>query len=207
MVHPSVIEAKISQLGIRNTRWFRPEINELQHILMDDEEIVSLVTGRYFGGFAMLVATDHRLVLIDKKVLFLTVDDIRYDMISEIDFSSRLFDATLHIFTVNKQHSFTCAKHKHRLRQMMGYIQKRITEIRHYQPQQYSPPIIEHPKHPALPKPIARVASKVSDVSHQVHLPKNIGAAAMHGAHWMRVNPYTKNALLIRRRNWYGYRG
>ena len=102
MVHQSLIEARLNQLGIKRSRWFKPEIRELSQILMDNEKIITAVTGRYFGGFALLVATDHRLLLIDKKILFLTVDDIRYDMISEIDFNSRLFDSTTHIYTVNK---------------------------------------------------------------------------------------------------------
>jgi hypothetical protein len=52
MVHISIIEAQLSKLGFRASRWFRPEIKELQHILMDEEELVGCVQGRYFGGFA-----------------------------------------------------------------------------------------------------------------------------------------------------------
>lgn len=203
MVHQSLIEARLNQLGIKRTRWVKPEIKELSQILMNDEQIVSFVSGRYFGGFAVLVATDHRLILIDKKVMFLTVDDIRYDMIAEIDFNSRLFDSTLHIFTVNKQHSFTSTRNKHKLRELMGFIQQRITEIRHYQ-QQAPMPLPEPQQQHHLPQPIAKVASAVS--SH-IHLPKGLGATAMHGAHWVRANPYTKNALLVRRRDWFGYWG
>lgn len=196
MVHQSTIEARLNQLGIRKSRWFKPEIRELSQILMDNEKIITAVTGRYFGGFALLVATDHRLLLIDKKVLFLTVDDIRYDMISEIDFNSRLFDSTIHIFTVNKQHSFTSLKGKKLLRELVGYIQQRITEIRHYQQQTPPDPEPEKTMYPAA-KPMAKVASTVT---HQI--PRVVGSAAMHGAHWMHVNPYTKNALITRTRDW-----
>jgi hypothetical protein len=101
MVHISEIEARMTQLGIKISRWFAPELKELQHILEDHERIVALVPGRYFGGYALLIATDHRVLLIDKRTFYLTLEDIRYDMISEIDFSARLFDATLQIFTVN----------------------------------------------------------------------------------------------------------
>src|SRR3954453_352022 len=102
MVHISVIEARLSKLGFKASLWFKPEIRELQHILMDNEQIVGAVAGRYFGGFALLVATDRRILLIDKKLPYISVEDIRYDMISEIDYSSQLFDATITIFTVNK---------------------------------------------------------------------------------------------------------
>jgi Bacterial PH domain len=199
MVHQSIIEARLNQLGIKRSRWFKPEIRELSQILMDNEKIITVVTGRYFGGFALLVATDHRLLLIDKKVLFLTVDDIRYDMISEIDFNSRLFDSTIHIYTVNKQHSFTSMKGKQLLRNLVGYIQQRITEIRHYQQQVPLEPEHDRVLAPAV-QPLVHAASTVSNVSHQI--PKVVGSAAMHGAHWMHVNPYTKNALITRTRDW-----
>ncbi len=97
MVHLSIIEARMSQLGFKATRWFKAEVRELQHVLMDNEKIITMVQGRYFGGYALLVATDRRLLLIDKKALFLNVEDIRYDMISEIDFSSKMFDSTVSI--------------------------------------------------------------------------------------------------------------
>ena len=195
MVHQSIIEARLNQLGIKKSRWFKPEIRELSQILMDNEKIITVVTGRYFGGFALLVATDHRLLLIDKKVLFLTVDDIRYDMISEIDYNSRLMDATIHIYTVNKQHSFTSMKGKQLLRNLVGYIQQRITDIRHYQQQIPPEPEPERVLYPAV-QPIVHAASTVT---HQI--PKVMGSAAMHGAHWMHVNPYTKNALVTRVRS------
>lgn len=205
MVHQSIIEARLNQLGIKRSRWFQPEIRELSQILMDNETIITMVAGRYFGGFALLVATDHRLLLIDKKVMFLTVDDIRYDMISEIDFTSRLIDSTIHIFTVNKQHSFTSSKGKRLLRQLVSYIQQRITEIRHYQqsPQPLPAEIVQEPT--AIKKMVETVSSHVH-LPHNlpralpIHMPKNVGSVAMVGAHWMHVNPYTKNALVMRTR-------
>lgn len=206
MVHQSVIEARLNQLGIKRSRWVKPEIRELSRILMDDESIITMVSGRYYGGFAVLVATDHRLLLIDKKVMFLTVDDIRYDMISEIDFNSRLFDSTIHIFTVNKQHSFTSTRGKHLLRDLVSYIQQRITDIRHYQQQAPSEPLPEKEPQPLLQRAVSSVSSHVH-LPHSLprhlptHMPKNVGATAMKGAHWMHVNPYTKNALIIHTRS------
>jgi hypothetical protein len=135
MVHISVIEARLSKLGFRVSRWFKPEIRELQHILMENEEIIGIVQGRYFGGFALLVSTDRRLLLIDKKIPYLSVEDIRYDMISEINYSARIFDATIVIYTVNKQHQFSSWKHKHHLRTLTSYAQQRVMDMRQYQNQ------------------------------------------------------------------------
>jgi hypothetical protein len=133
MVHPSMIEARLGELGFRASRWFRAEIHELQHILMDNEKIISLACGRYFGSFALLVATDQRLLIIDKRVFFMTIEDIRYDMISEIDYNSQAYNATVTVYTLNKTHKFTSIKFRRQLRELTSYVQRRVWEFRQQQ--------------------------------------------------------------------------
>src|SRR5665213_1318978 len=132
MVHPSLIEARIGELRFRSSRWFQAEISELQHILMDHEKIIALACGRYFGSFALLVATDQRLLLIDKRVFFMNYEDTRYDMISEIDFNSQFYSATLTVFTINKTHKFTSMKYKRQLREITNYVQNRVAYLRNH---------------------------------------------------------------------------
>jgi hypothetical protein len=205
MVHPSVIEARLSHLGIRLSRWFKAEIKELEHILAEHEQIVSVVPGRYFGGFALLVATDQRLLLIDKRTFFMTVDDIRYDMISEIDFNMRLLDCTLHLFTFNKQHRFTSCKYKKQLRTLTSYVQKRVMELRQYHqthPNDMMPASIPQQFAADLPEPSAQVnAYAQPHHTRSVHLPQRVGQAAMNAArrHHFNPNPYVRGASLITR--------
>lgn len=213
MVHISIIEARLVKLGFHATRWFRPEIRELQHILLDSEEIVGCVQGRYFGGFALLVATDHRLLLIDKKIPYLSVEDIRYDMISEIDYSAQLFDATVTIFTVNKQHRFSSWKHKHHLRKVTSYAQQRVMELRQYQHQ--GPPdarrqvpnsVIstnQQPQpdyyNPQPAQPLRAAHHSLRDRIPSPHVPHIMGATAVNGARsWTNPNPYTRGSFMIR---------
>src|SRR6478752_6490132 len=132
MVHPSLIEARLGKLGFKPSRWFGPEIRELEHILMDHEKLISLACGRYYGSFALLVATDQRLLLIDKRVFFMTVEDTRYDMISEIDYNAQIYSATVTIYTMNKTHKFTSMKYKKQLRDLTNYVQRRVMEIRQH---------------------------------------------------------------------------
>ncbi|MBX4190698.1 PH domain-containing protein [Candidatus Saccharibacteria bacterium] len=133
MVHPSIIEARLGELRFRSSRWFRAEIHELQHILMDHEKIVALACGRYFGSFALLVATDQRLLLVDKRVFFMNIEDTRYDMISDIEFNSQVYSATVTIHTINKVHKFTSVKYKRQLRELTLYVQRRVMEFRNQQ--------------------------------------------------------------------------
>ena len=76
-------------------------------IILPDEEIFECVNGIYEGGFALLVATDVRVLLIDKKPLnYLTVEDLRFDMINEIDYNHRVFGAHVDITTGNRELKF-----------------------------------------------------------------------------------------------------
>jgi len=164
MVHPSIIEARLGELGFRASRWFRAEIHELQHILMNDETIVALACGRYFGSFALLVATDQRLLLIDKRVFFMTIEDSRYDMISEIDFNMQVYAANLTIYTMNKTHKFTSVKYKKQLRELTSYVQRRVWEFRqaNQSSDQLPVPQMRAIATPGYPQPIGQAYYRVS---------------------------------------------
>lgn len=131
------IELELSRLGLRNRFWGKPEVRELQHILSDDEVMTNAVNGRYEGGFALLLSTDRRLLLIDKKIWFLSLEDVRYDMISEVDYNARLIDATVYIRTINKVLRFTTLRQKN-LRALITYVQERVMELRQ---QPATPPV------------------------------------------------------------------
>jgi hypothetical protein len=195
-----------------------PELKELQHILMDNEKIIAAAPGRYFSGMALLAATDQRLLLVDKRSFFLTVEDTRYDMISEIDFSSRLYDATIHIHTLNKQHNFTSIRYKKQLRELTNYVQQRVWETRQYKDQGEVPiaqPVaITQSQEQAAPPASASLAS-LPNIAENLHVPHphlphvlqaakphltgHIGSAAMNGSRRYSPNAYT-NHLTARSR-------
>ncbi len=89
MVSKKSVEAQLKRIHFNYLAWGKTEIQELPNIILPEEHILECVNGMYEGGFALLVATDMRVLLIDKKPLnYLTVEDLRFDMISEIDLSS-----------------------------------------------------------------------------------------------------------------------
>jgi hypothetical protein len=131
MVSMQSIDAQLDALGIKFRLIGRPEIEELQHILVPQERILQCINGLYDGGVALLCATDQRLLLVDKKPWFLTLEDIGYDMISEVDYRARLLDATTTIHTPSKMLNFR-SWHQPRLRMLTSYVQQRIMELRSY---------------------------------------------------------------------------
>ena len=110
----------------------RGELRELPKILFEDEYLQHVAFGRYAGGFAVLCATNQRVLLIDKKPMYLTLEDIRYDMISDMVFNHRLLDTSVTLGTVHKSITFI-SYNQHRLREMTTYVQKRVMDSRRQQ--------------------------------------------------------------------------
>ncbi|HET8991575.1 MAG TPA: PH domain-containing protein [Candidatus Saccharimonadales bacterium] len=133
MVSKKEVTRQLKALGFNYMGWGRSEISELPHIILPDEEIYECVNGIYIGGFALLVATNIRVLLVDKKPLsFLTVEDMRYDMISEMDYSHRLFGADISISSGDKTLHFK-SYNKPRLRKLIGHVQHCIADNKNKQ--------------------------------------------------------------------------
>ena len=132
MVNREEVERQLKHIGCNFRFWGRAELDELSNIIIDNESIAHCVNGHYDGGFAMLCATDHRVLLVDKKPMnYLNVEDIRFEMISEFDYGHRLMNATIHICTPTKTLTFT-SWNQYRLRALLSYVQQRVIEIRQY---------------------------------------------------------------------------
>jgi hypothetical protein len=76
----------------------RKEIKELPKILWDDEMIEQLVQGTYNVGTGVLVATNKRLIFVDKGIGKLRVEDFPYDKISSIQYETGWMSGTITIF-------------------------------------------------------------------------------------------------------------
>lgn len=130
MVDAKSVHTQLKRLKFDIRGWGRAEINELPNILSPDEKIYECVNGIYEGGFALLVATNVRVLLVDKKPLnFLTVEDLRFDMINQIDYNHRLMGASITISTGYKTLKFT-SYNKPRLRKLISHVQDRMSEIK-----------------------------------------------------------------------------
>lgn len=185
MLSLSHVEEQLKRVGCNFRFWGRPEIRELCNILVPGEVVAQCVNGTYEGGFALLVVTDHRLLLIDKKPMFLTLEDIRFDMVSEIDYSSHLVGGVVQIVTPTRKLVFH-AWNQGRLRILLNYVQKRMMEIRQqYTQQQQFPPRLW--LEPSRNDQIALVGEMAMQGNRQTMLP---------------MNPYNKAPLLMRRRRY-----
>lgn len=129
MVSLQTVEAQLERVGMKNRFFGRPEIKELCNILAPGEVVQHAVMGHYEGGLALMVATNWRVLLVDKKLWFLSLEDIRYDMISQVDFYARLLDSTVSLVTISKTLTFTSWR-QGRLRELVKYIQSMVMQLR-----------------------------------------------------------------------------
>lgn len=131
MVTLAAIDEQLKQAGCQIRAWGRAEVRELCDILLPGETIAAAVNGQYEAGFGMMVATDFRVLLVDKKPKYLTLKDVRFDMITELDFAARMMDSTIRVFTPNREIRFT-SFNSARLRKLYRHTQHKVMEIRHH---------------------------------------------------------------------------
>ncbi len=94
------IQTQIRNLDGFETFLGRKEIKELPNILWEDETVENVIQGTYNNGNGILVATNRRLVFVDKGILYgLKVEDFAYDKISSIQYETGMLFGKLTIFT------------------------------------------------------------------------------------------------------------
>ncbi|WP_084245170.1 PH domain-containing protein [Planomicrobium okeanokoites] len=94
------IQEKLKNLDGMSKFFGRREIKELPNILWEDEELLNLVQGMYNTSQGILIATNRRLIFIDKGMFGgLKVEDFPYDKISSIQYSTGIMFGKVTIFT------------------------------------------------------------------------------------------------------------
>ncbi len=177
---------KVFGVGGQSSLWCTAEVHELKNLLVEGEEITGLVKGWYAGGFALLLATNQRILVVDKKPLFLGVEDIRYEMVCQIDYSWQWFQANVMICTVNKELKFITFD-KAQLRTLASYVQQRIMDLR--RPHQLRPVSAQQP-----------IGSEDHGHFSPGRLLRSVGSIATMQNLPTESHPYTKNSLSVSHR-------
>lgn len=98
----SRIQVQLENIGISKSSspaiWGRKEIEELPSIIPEDEEIFELIQGNYNGGQGILVATNKRLLFVDKGIFYgLKIEDFGLAKITSIQYESGFISADIKI--------------------------------------------------------------------------------------------------------------
>lgn len=100
------IRQELLALGASKIALNSMEARHLPSVIHANEHIGGMVYGHHEDGMAMLVATDKRIIFIDKKPLFVNEDEITYDVVSGVRFSHAGFGSTVALHTRAKDYTF-----------------------------------------------------------------------------------------------------
>ncbi len=78
------LKRELEQAGMNRYGFLKGETKLLYEIIKEDEHIGGVVYGRSSSGSAMIVATDKRVLYLDRKPLFKKVDELTYDVVSGV---------------------------------------------------------------------------------------------------------------------------
>lgn len=104
------IQSQIAALPHAKQVDAKKEIKELPSILHPDEKIENAVRCFYNSGKALAVATNKRLVLVDKGLFSMKVEDFPYDKISSVEFEGGLLTRKVKVFVTGNKAEFDFAE-------------------------------------------------------------------------------------------------
>lgn len=125
--HSQRIREELKYLGVACYGLLTLESRYLPHVIDYDESIRGVVYGWLKGDVVMLVATDRRVIFLDKKPLFVNEDEITYDAVSGVKFSHVGFFTTVTLHTKVRDYT-TRSLNEHSARTFVAYIEMRRIE-------------------------------------------------------------------------------
>lgn len=139
---PTLDEIKSQIQNIDGTSKFFgfKEIKQLPDILWEDELIEKLVQGLYNNGQGILVATNKRLIFVDKGLIYgLRVEDFPYDKITSIQYETGLLFGEIKIFASGNKADIKQIN-KQQARDFAEYVRARISSTKDHASMPHSTP-------------------------------------------------------------------
>lgn len=129
MVASKTLRSQLSRLKLHFWVFGRAEVKELRKILKPGEIIVHCAHGYYHGGSGLLVATNERLLLIDKRPFYLNLEEMKYQNIKGVECANQMLTATITINSGAKRLQFKSVSDA-RLKMIAGYVNDEIEYAR-----------------------------------------------------------------------------
>jgi hypothetical protein len=126
MNNSKIVELQSRSLNLRFRIFGRSEIKELKNLLRAGEKVLHCAYGFYQGGTGLLVATEQRVLLIDKRPFYLNVEEMKYDSLRYVDVILKSLQASLQLRDGRKKLIFRSISDA-RLKGMKEYIADKIT--------------------------------------------------------------------------------
>jgi hypothetical protein len=82
--HRNMIQRELKLAGVSWYGLLKDESRYLHRIIRPNDHIKAVVYGWNSEGSAMIIATDTRLIYLDKKPLFVKTDELTYEIVSGV---------------------------------------------------------------------------------------------------------------------------
>lgn len=134
------VKSQLAAIGFKPSLLSDSAVRQLPGILDESENIEQAVHGRYEGGYALLVATNRRMLFLDKKIMSFRVEDYAYYTISEIEYRNSPFMGHLVIHCRSNTIHIQSAQQR-KLRMFARHLESRLNQVRadYLELQQYAP--------------------------------------------------------------------
>lgn len=123
MVARKSLNSQLANIGLHFRVFGRGEVKELQKILRIGENIYQCAYGYYHGGSGLLVVTDQRILLLDKRTLFLNLEELAFKSVTKVNVQFRALQAILTIQCSDKKLVFRSLSDA-RIRNISMYIKE-----------------------------------------------------------------------------------
>lgn len=90
---------RLSELGLSRLGAMKSESRYLPYIIHPNEHVGGIIYGHDESGTVMLIATDRRVVYLDRKPLFIKSEELSYDVVAGVTIEWLGFAGTLTLHT------------------------------------------------------------------------------------------------------------
>lgn len=125
--HERRVLRELRNLGVSWYGLHTMESHYLSHIIHHDERLGGVVYGVHKEGFAMIVATDRRVIFLDKKPMFVNKDEISYYVVSGVSAGYTAVGTIITLHTRIKDYAIRTLNRKC-ARGFVEYIESRCLE-------------------------------------------------------------------------------
>jgi general stress protein 26 len=152
------ITKELKAVGVRTIGLIAPESKVLRKMLHDDELIKGVVYGKYTGGLAWLIATNKRIIFIDRKPFFTTTDELSYDIVAGVKMNSAGAFCSVILHTRMGDYTISYAN-PHSAEVFVRYIEEKRLETENHDDNKFNTSTQPEPQ----PQPITETHSQVSE--------------------------------------------
>lgn len=125
--HGQRVKRELREAGLGKIELWSPECRYLLRIIHLNEHIKGAVYGLKDGDLVLMVATDRRIIVLNKKPLFVDEDELGFEIVSGVSFTHAGPGSTVILHTRNRDYALRTLNGR-AVRKFVDYIELECLE-------------------------------------------------------------------------------